>query len=228
MSIQSLASLLTTPISKVIHADDDLTLALSVHYWTHATRTSDCDELWILLNQTFHLADLPSPLCEKILRDFKHGAGSYRRFLRKLETFLGWATPQSAQLALSSLKPILLTAIGTTPEHPYDDPDYVHTILKYGPLWKAIFLNVVKAPLVEKEGSYTLTLADPDVHLSALYLLVVCCRAVAQKIPTARPSFARNLIRAGVFDALDKTIPLCVVRRDERVLCMFYLLHCRS
>lgn len=161
-------------------------------------------------------ACLPSPApLNKLFRDIRRGAGgSFRTFISKFESSLGWLVGKEAEKAIIFLGSLATYGISQMPKQPSDQPDFVRTLVKTSGIWKAVFLLMTRAVEDDRQGRpWSLSL-----YLSTLRVFSSCLDNYMGFFPDEGPIFVRTLIRAGMFDALDVALPHFALRTD--VACM--------
>lgn len=215
---------------KVFWVEDDLTISLAVRHWMHSTTVVEFQQLWKFLRDCLDWAtDVIHSLRQKMFRDIERGAqGSYRRFVLNFASSLSWLPSRNIDVALFSLQSLVQSVQTITLDYPTETPDFLRTVLRSEPLWRAIFLGVENIPPgFNRDGTKAVFSASGrpvDLRYSALVTLVTCGRAARQKCTSESDytPFIRVLIKAGLFATVDKIIPVCRSRDSETTFSMIY------
>lgn len=134
-----------------------------------------------------------------------------RIFLSKLEASFKWLVGNDAEKALMLMSTLVRYGFSEMPKEPESDrPDFVRALVKSGSLWSALFSLMLRTVEDDKKGDS----AALNVYVTIMRTLSSCLAHYVVRFPGEGPIFVKILVRAGMFDTLDTSIPHFALRAD--------------
>lgn len=157
----------------------------------------------------------PDPL-RTLFPNIKKGAGgTFHHFFSKFEnSLLRMTIQESLGEAVNWLRSLARRALAITPCQGYgqDGTEFFQTLLNEKPLWTTLI--AILSRRLPNENKESLDAHYSDIVRPVIRLVSFCARTVTtrEEVLVENPFFMRHLIRSGLFDALDVSLPLVASR----------------
>lgn len=196
-----------------MRSEEDLTLCVSVRYWMSSMEGFDFMLLRHLTTSIYpqdvrNFDEANAEGFRVLFRAVKKGAGSFRKFLSKLESAFAQFQGGEAREAVQLLHVYLIYAIYHTPcpaDNDATEPSFLHTVTTSVTLWRKLFLLLNRA-------AHDRRVWGPGeagtVYEGVLELLGISLSKVMTHHSAEAQGFISALTRAGLFDALDVALPI--------------------
>lgn len=134
-----------------------------------------------------------------------------RKCFSRIEGSFKWLVGADLEKALMLMSVLVRYGHSEMPKEPeFDRPDLVRTLIKANGLWSGLFTVMTKTVEDDKKGESSAL----NVYVTTTRALSSCLAHYVVRFPNEGAIFVRFLVRAGIFDALDVSLPYFASRAD--------------